>query len=159
MNSLTPQQQRSIKIAIGIATIIFVFWFVRESQIVTEAIRPKAEAGKLGNPAVAGAFAMLAEILVAIGGAVFVVLTGLWKWGVDLVAPWLSQSEADSGTLTGEELIQKALAENRLSPERQAQLEQALFVAIEIKDHRGVIKLAELLAGQEFFPRAAKAGQ
>ncbi len=150
---MNEKQTRSVKLLIGIATLIFLFWFVRESGVVAYSLQQPTEEGKLGNPAVAGAFAILAEILVAIGGVVIVMLTGLWRWVADLVAPFLPSSQQG---LTGEEFVHKALTENRLSPERRAQLEQALAVCIDLRDAKGLVAVAELLAGEEFFPRPSR---
>ena len=148
------QQQRSIKIAVGIATLIFLFWFVRTSGVVFESFRPQAESGKLGNPAVAGAFISLTEILVSIGGVVIVMATGLWKFAADLIAPMISQSQPRVATpATPSDFVQHALNPPTLPPERRAQLEQAILICVEAKDYKNLIACAETLAGEKFFPR------
>lgn len=155
---MNERQQRAVKLAIGIATVVFLFWFLRESQVVTESMRPSVEQGKLGSPVAAGALAILMEIGIAIGGAVLFIATGLWKFFADLFSPVFETSDQSPKGLTAEQLVDKVIRENQqIPPERRLALETALIAAVELQDAKKVVQVAELLAGKEFFPRPSRA--
>lgn len=137
------KQDQIVKLLVGIATLVFLLWFFTKSGIIQSALSPKVEEGKLGSPAVAGALVVVTEILAAIGGAVIVMTTGVWKFAQSLIGK-------DEEALDADEFLSRILDDNALSPERRANLQHAVIIAIEKRDKVRMIKAAELLAGSRF---------
>lgn len=153
MNALSEKQQRIVKIIVGAATLVCLFWLVRSTGVVHESLRTSAETGKLGNPAIAGVLVMLAEGLAVIGGYMIVMSTGLWRFFADQVSPFFEQ---DNG-MNARQYIDNALKKpTDMPPERRAELEQALILSAEERDFKSVIMAAEKIAGEQFFPRKSK---
>ena len=158
MDNLTPQQQKNLKLAIGVATLVFVFWFLRSNNLVFAAMQPQVEAGKLGSPPVANAAVSVVEIIVSLGGAVLVMFTGLWKFAASSVSGFLEDDpttpETDGSTVATE-FVERTLR-NEITPERRLQLQEALLICVDEKDHEKIVTIAEMLAGLNFFPKTLK---
>ncbi len=155
MDTLNEKQARAIKLAIAIATLIFIFWFVRSSGLVLESMRPAAESGKLGNPAISGVLVTITELLVTFGGVVLIMATGLWRIAAGFVSPFFGADNEPQG-LTAEQFVQAAIAETKMPPERRAQLQQALLISVDRKDWQNIVVISELLCGETIFKRKGK---
>lgn len=149
---MNAKQEQTVKFLVGIATLIFLLWFFTKSGVIGTAMTPKAEEGKLGNPALAGALIVIAEILLAIGGAVIVMVTGLWRFVSNLIGP-MFDSSPEPAALTADQYLTKVLDQNVMSEERRANLQHALIIAVEKKDKARTIKAAELLAGEPYLTK------
>jgi hypothetical protein len=154
---MNEKREKTLKLIIGIATLVFLFWFVRSSGVVHEACRSSAESGKLGNPAVAGVVVLAYELLVVIGGFVLVMFTGIWKFIAGYLSPIIAPNEPhQDDSMTAESFIQAAINNHELSQIRRDQLEQALILSIEKQDWQSIVKITNLLAGREFWPTKKK---
>jgi len=154
MENLNPQQQKNLKLAIGIATLVFVYWFVRTNNLVFSAMEPSVESGKLGSPPVASAAVSVVEIIVSLGGAVLVTVTGLWRQAAKLVSGFVSNDGATSLDGSEDEDFVERTLRNEITPERRLQLQEAMLICVDRKDYQKIITISEMLAGQKFFPRS-----
>ena len=154
-----PQQQKNLKLAIGIATLVFVFWFVRTNNLVFAAMEPSVASGKLGSPPVASAAVSIVEILVSLGGAVLVMVTGLWKFAAKSIGGFMSNELVPTvdSQASSTEFVERTLR-NEITPERRLQLQEALLICVDQKDYEKITVISELLAGQKFFPKGVKNG-
>ena len=152
MENLTLQQQKNLKLAIGVATLVFIFWFIRTNNLVFAAMQPQVEAGKLGSPSVASAAVSAVEIIVSLGGAVLIMFTGLWKFAAQSISGLISPSTSVANdAVSDKEFVERTLR-NEITPERRLQLQEAMLICVDQKDYQKIITIAEMLAGQRFFP-------